>query len=289
MAGFLAHAGRSVANRVRIVLYEQLFGRPGQVQVQFGTFVFTCIGHSLGRRDPPSPARETAMRLHDGVVANFGAHRVLNDPSRSLMRLDLLRTLRAAGINRFAAYRVDEPAAPMRFPVFVRGEFGSLREPPALLHTRDELAAVAAVATGADAEPRVVIEYCEGADAEGFHRKYGAFVVGDRIVPRHLFKSRHWWVKAADIVDDATVEEELAYLATNPHEAQLLEVCRLANIRYGRIDYAVVDGRPQIWEINHTPQIIVPPRDDVPQRAPVHARFVEAFIAALEAIDPPAP
>jgi hypothetical protein len=50
-------------------------------------------------------------------------------------------------------------------------------------------------------------------------------------------------------------EEEVDYLVTNPHEAQLREIFELAHVEYGRIDYAMKDGRLQTWEINLNPTI----------------------------------
>jgi hypothetical protein len=75
-------------------------------------------------------------------------------------------------------------------------------------------------------------------------------VVGERTVPRHLFFSRNWQVKQADLVSPGQIAEELAYIEENPYAELLREVCRIARIGYGRIDYALLDGRPQIWEIN---------------------------------------
>jgi hypothetical protein len=49
--------------------------------------------------------------------------------------------------------------------------------------------------------------------------------------------------------------EELDYVRDNPHEAELREIFRIANIDYGRIDYALLDGRVQTWEINNNPTI----------------------------------
>jgi len=51
------------------------------------------------------------------------------------------------------------------------------------------------------------------------------------------------------------VVEELEYVTTNPHQKQLSEIFELAQVEYGRIDYAMKDGRVQTWEINLNPTI----------------------------------
>jgi hypothetical protein len=41
----------------------------------------------------------------------------------------------------------------------------------------------------------------------------------------------------------------------NPHEAWLRRVCELGGVEYGRVDYGMLDGRLQLWEINTNPTI----------------------------------
>ena len=282
MQAFVSGWGRALADAIAIVPYERLIGER-RLRLPPGTYIFTSLGRTLGSREPLSAARQWAMRLHAHLLERNGPDRVLNDPGRTLPRLGLLRALADAGINRFRAYRAGDRDPRMRFPVFLRDEHGTVWEPPALLPSHDVYEAQ--LARG-ERPGQVAIEHCDTRDASGVYRKYGAFVVGRRIVPRHLFFSRNWLVKAADIVDQDRLAEELGFLTSNPHEEALLRACRLANISYGRIDYALLDGVPQVWEINTTPQIVVAPGKDAPERAVVHARFAAAFTAALQAIDP---
>jgi len=282
MRGFLSNAGRALAARIMVVTYEHLLAVK-RLRMPYGTYIFTNFNQPFGSRNPPSPARQWLTRLHDELVRQLGQARVLNNPSKSLGRFELLRQLHASGFNRFKAYQAGVQDNTMRFPVFLRLEHGTIRDAPPLLASRE----VYEVEATRHAKPDMIaIEFCDTADAAGFYRKYGCFVVGERIVPRHLFKSRNWLVKTADIVDPETVAEELDYLETNPHAEVLRRVFRLANISYGRMDYALLDGIPQIWEINTPPQIIVPPHEDRPERAPVHEKFVEAFSAAMDELDP---
>jgi hypothetical protein len=283
MRDFLERAGRPLAKRLRIVSYPALF-RADWRELPRGAWIFTALGSDLGSFEPPSPARAAMARLHAFLVAREGAERVLNHPMRYLRRYALLRALLERGINDFAAWRAGDPFGAVRYPVFLRREQGSASAPLTLLHSRAELDA--ALAALPSREGSILVEFSDTADASGIYRKYGAFVVGQRIVPRHVFFSRGWQVKRADLAGPAQIEEELAYLQTNPHERFLLEVSRLAGISYGRIDYGLRAGRPQVWEINVTPAILSPAASESEAREPVTRHFVKSFAEALAALEP---
>lgn len=281
MGAFLATWGKPLAGRITILSYEQIFSKL-PAALPRGIYIFTCLGRSLGSRNPPSRTRQLVAQLYSELAARYGPDHVLNDPLSSLGRFELLDMLSARGINSFAVHRVTEGSMPERFPVFVRPASGTEWQQPPLIHGSDDyLRATAGVSAADDI---LAIEFCDTRDEAGIFRKYGAFVVGGHIVPRHLFFSRNWLVKSADLAGPEQLAEELAYLESNPHAATLREICRLANIGYGRIDFAVRDGRVQIWEINTTPAIYVPnPADD--GRARAHQHFAAALAVALDAIE----
>jgi hypothetical protein len=131
----------------------------------------------------------------------------------------------------------------------------------------------------------IAIEFCDTADAGGVFRKYAAFVVGERIVPRHIFFGRNWMVKQPELAEPEMIAEELAFVNGNSHADVLLECARAACMSYGRIDYGLREGRPQIWEINSNADIVSRPGAEIPARRPVHARFVAMFAEALCALD----
>ncbi|HEX6691853.1 MAG TPA: hypothetical protein VF110_11990, partial [Burkholderiales bacterium] len=111
-------------------------------------------------------------------------------------------------------------------------------------------------------------------------------VLGGEIVPRHLFRGRGWFCKQAELGGDDWMAEELAYLESDGHAAVMREVCEIAGIGYGRIDYSLKDGRPQVWEINHTPELVFADAAwAADPRAPVHRRFTERFMEALERLE----
>ena len=137
----------------------------------------------------------------------------------------------------------------------------------------------------------LVVEFCDTADANGLYRKYAAFKVGNAIVPAHMMAGDRWMIKASG--DQPTVElaeEGLRYVEENPHEEWLRKVFTIAGADYGRIDYGVLNGRPQVWEVNLNPTVgRAPgkPARDLPEevaalrdraREGVHERLRAAFV-----------
>lgn len=282
MGLFLQTWGKSLAGRLQILPYEQIFsGAP--ITLRRGTYIFATVRQALGSDSPPSRERTMVAQLHHAIAQRYGPRSVLNDPLLSMRRFSMLRMLRQRGINRFAAYQAGELPRSVRFPVFLREDHGTKNDQTPLLHNREEYRAALALEP-----PRpglLAIEFLDTADEAGIYRKYGAFIVGERIVPRHLFFSRQWMVKSADLCAPQQLVEELAYLECNPHAEALLEVCRLANISYGRVDYAMRQGRVQVWEINTTPAVIHPAGVHDTVRARAHERFTELFSAALDELE----
>ncbi len=73
-----------------------------------------------------------------------------------------------------------------------------------------------------------------------------------------------------------------------PHRDAVMERFKIANIGFGRIDYAIVGGRLQTYEINTNPTF--PPlwsADPDDPRKKTRALLRERVIAALAAIDTP--
>jgi hypothetical protein len=62
-------------------------------------------------------------------------------------------------------------------------------------------------------------------------------------------------LKVAKLKDEATLRAEREYVTTNPHADVIREIAAAANISYGRIDYALLDGAMQVWEFNTNPMI----------------------------------
>jgi len=279
MQFFLASWGKGLADRIKTVTYEAFLGEQQQVPEFDASYIFSTFGllKSMG-----SEAYARICDLHDHLVNRCGRASVLNNPRKALSRYELLRALFEKKINSFNAYRLNE--MPVRFPVFVRWEAGSEYNQPELLQTgaQYEMQVRWTKTMWNSLDGLLAIEFCDTADGTGVFRKYGAFVVGDRIVPRHVFFSRNWLVKMADLAEPDMIDQELAYLDNNPHSDLLLECARIAHLSYGRIDYSLFDGHPQIWEINTNPMFVAAAG---PARRPANLKFVKMITEAFAAFD----
>ncbi|MBI5394395.1 MAG: hypothetical protein HZA91_03775 [Verrucomicrobia bacterium] len=276
MLHFLRTAGPPFAGMMQLVPYEDVFRRRSWT---LGTFLFADI-----ERLAPMEA-EALARVWDCLAAR--GCRLLNHPTRSMRRYELLRTLQETGVNPHDIYRLGERRMPRRYPVFIRDENEHGRvwndliaDEAALRRAFEELSA-----SGARREDCVAVEFEETKDPDGLYRKYAAFRVGGAIVPRHVFFSREWMVRHSDALTPGQIEEERRYIETNPHEGELRRIFELARTDYGRIDYSLKDGRIIVWEINTHPTILWPDAEDDPRRKPHHAMFLERFAQAMTAVD----
>lgn len=238
--------------------------------------------------------REAVGSLYDQLAAQQPGFRPLNDPRRCLLRPALLNALADAGLNSFRVYPVEAVSRIERFPVFVRESHdhsGSLTPP---LESR---AAVLRALRGLRLRgyrpaELLIVEYCDTSGDDGLFRKYAAFKVGDALIPTHLMASEHWMVKSD--TTSRTLEiarENMVYAEENPHKEWLRRVFTLAEIDYGRVDFGLLNGRPQVWEINLNPNIGrapgAPDRPSEPAAAELldqarqlwHRRLREAFVA----------
>ena len=276
---FLDTWGRAVAERFRVVHYEDL----GSLEeVSPGVCIFT----DLDRLTPRDVERASELRSQ---LIQSGRVRPLNDPARSLRRLELLSLLHRQGINHFRVHRVTDLREPLRFPLFLRYEDEHWGPMSPLLHTQRELDRALACACVLHRRPRhlIAVEYCDTRADDGIHRKYSAFLIDGRVVPRDLIFDRAWLQKDIALVTPETIAEERLYLDTNPHNAQLLAVAELAGIDYGRMDYGFVGGELQVWEINTNPVISKSPHEYRADHVDNQARFAAAMVEALERLAQP--
>ena len=239
-----------IGRRIEIVSYDELFR---SARVPACTHVFSDL-ERLGDDDT-----EHAAAIWAAIRKAAPEVKLLNHPLLGMRRYELLRTLCEHGLNQFDAYRLTEARRPRRFPVFLRGENDHAGPLTRLLASQRELdqAVEALVKTGKNRGSILIVEYCAEASERQLYRKYAAYSVEGEVIPRHLMVSREWVVKANSRVDeDAHREEERLYLDTNPHAEWIRRVFSLARIDYGRIDYGIVGGRPQAYEINTNPTII---------------------------------
>ena len=286
---------RDLAERIAILTYEAL---PQQTTLPAGTYIFAGLGVISAVK------REIAIEVWSQLAQAGPSVRLLNHPGGVLGRYDLLQKLHEMGRNDFRVYCIAELAERSpRFPVFVREaqhHTGSLTE---LIPNAEALeqALQDLYQRGYKSHNLLVIEYCHTADETGVYRKYSALKLGKEILPRYLSLSYQWVVKehsasigiaSDDIYDAAMVAEEMEYIRSNPHRDWLRETFALANIDYGRIDYGIWNGRPQVWEINTHPSFGTYPGERRTQaqdkrkqlRLPAKEHFYQQFVPALKSL-----
>ncbi|HEY1385609.1 MAG TPA: hypothetical protein VGF43_18430 [Dongiaceae bacterium] len=232
---------------VQPVSYETLLALK---RAPIGNYVFTDVDRLSGYEV------DAAAEIVKSVTAAAPAALISNPPHRVLNRYALLRRLYESGINSFNVWRLDEERAPTAYPVFIRREQDALGPESGLLRNEGEYrAAVAALqASGKGLTGRIAVQYVSTAGGDGLHRKYGVFGIRGRMVPQNLMTAESWVVKSDSRDPDADMtEEEERFVTANPHADQLREIFRIAHIDFGRVDYGIVDGRIEVFEINTNP------------------------------------
>ena len=240
-------------NRCRKWTYETIFTRrslPG------GTWIFT--DHERLSRFELSLAARIAALLEQGGAT------VLNRPARVRFRYDLLTALKQAGINRFSAWRCETMPKPDRFPVFIRSEFDHNSASLELIDNQQDLdAAIAGMQrSGVPLVGQLVIEYAGAEVAPGVWQRFAAYRAGDAVIAHHNVVDFRWVAK--DVEDKARlyshpdykefIANERRFVEQNLYEDVLRRAFDIAGIDYGRADFSIVDGVPQIYEINTNPK-----------------------------------
>lgn len=285
---FLQHDGRTAAHFVRVLSYEDVFAAG---RLPLGACVFMGL-------DELTPTETLLVaRARTRLAGEVPPLPLFNDPARWLPRGELLAAAFDAGLNRFRVHRATAIGSDLTFPVFIRSESQHTGALSSLLRDRTAVlwAVARALARGVQLRDLLVVEYCHTADEDGVFRKYSAMILGTTIVPRSLTLGRGWVTKMhGRFTDQRAADEELEYLRGNPHEEWIRRVAALGGVDYGRIDYGLKDGRPQLWEINTNPTIAgnpnrpesgAWPEDDRRRMAPGRELFNTLFLGALSALD----
>lgn len=274
---YLESWGASLRDRFKLVSYEQLFH---MLELPHATYIFADLERLSAAQ------RERAAAVWNLLHSAWPDCRLLNHPLKARRRYTLLRGLHKEGINAFNVYRVEEDRRPSRFPVFVRRENRHSKPLSDLLFSAEELAAVERdLADRIALDDLLITEFLGEPDIKGRFWKYSAFIFDGRIVPAHLFVDNHWCVKAPAIVDEGILEAEHRFVSGNSHEEALKNVADIARIGYGRIDFGVVDGKPQIYEINTHPQIMAANDAHFEQRIRARELSAKLIESAFQTID----
>ena len=282
MRDFLAGLGQPLADIVRVYDYSE-FLRIQRLPAR-ATYVFSDVDRLSGSQS--LTIFERWKRLQDA-----GA-RVLNHPLRVMRRYDLLRWAYENGINTFDCYMVIEHRKPKRFPVFIRRAFDHEGSISPLIQNQAELDKAIAAMRAANEWPgdKIITEFIDVSDKDGVYQKYAAFRIGDALFPRQIMAAKEWVVKKPRVHSPELAAQETAYVEANPHREQLMRIFEAAHVEYGRIDYCVVDGRVQVFEINTNPSIIgenstLQVLDPTSLRGPTYRKVMDRYIEAFAALD----
>jgi hypothetical protein len=287
MEAYLRQEGRELARHLTVLTFESI---ASSQELPFGTYIFGAIDQlSFTERRIAEICWNALSEARPPIT-------LLNHPRQVLCRYDLLKACFDLKRNTFRVMRASEFYRCHSFPVFIRNarrHSGSLTP---LLHTPRELrhAVLKSVFKGHYLRDLIIVEYRDTVDASGIFREYNASIVGSRIIPQAVVHNSNWVTKWSHrLINPEQALEERDFMDRNPHAEWLKETFALANIQYGRIDYGVKEGVPQVWEINTNPQIVRPaewgPGSLTPEQrilnAPNRRRFFCELQAAFETID----
>ena len=270
---YLSAWAGALAEFIEVVPYETFFSR---TSYHDGVFVFT----DLERLTPAD--RNRAAACWTKLQASGQGVRLLNHPTHVMLRYELLRNLFEHGVNLSNVYRATEARWPARYPVYLRYADDHIAVTD-LIESKEKLRQEISQLDllGKSRDELLITEFIDTSDEQNVFRKYSAFIVGETVIPRHMFCDRQWMVKAPKVFDQELLDEEWIYLNDNPHEKQLRELFDLARIRFGRIDYSMFEGRMQVWEINTNPQIATAWDKEEKRRLRVQEFFVVKLERAL--------
>lgn len=262
-----------------VVSYDQILGKKTPYRA---THVFTDLD-----RLTPALRQEAALLYRKLKRAGIKA---LNDPALVPGRFGLLRALSRSGINDFDAYRADALDLPRKWPVFLRLEGGHGDPVSGLLNDKAELAEALeqAIEAGAPKADLLIIEYAAEPVRPGIFRKLSVFRVGDRLLGYTCVHDDNWLVKYGRVgfAPDELYEEEYSIVQNSPYSAAVLPAFQQAGIEYGRVDFGLLDGRPQVYEINSNPSLHFGRTAGAHAlRYKSNALFARNYLDAMHAID----
>jgi hypothetical protein len=266
---------------IRKVTYQQAFRR---LSVPAGTLIFTDFDYLSGIEMDIVAAMATA------ATAANPETKILNHPCYACERYALLKRLHARGLNQVEVTRLEDTDRPSRYPVFIRLEDGAWGPDTDLIENEEGFLQALSdlAANGQTSKRRVAVSFEGTQDKDGYFRKYGAFRIGDAIIPQHILRGQDWIVKSRfKTYDEAFLREEFEYVRDNPHRDQLLRICDVGGLQFGRIDYGFSDGVLVVFEINPNPEF---PRfiGGNPKRQERRSIILNGLRDAFETVNAPA-
>lgn len=225
------------------------------------------------------------------ILKQAGAH-VINDPAKVRTRYSLLNALYREGVNSFQVYRPSLGEWPKRFPVFIRRDhFHSgvlselIEDGTSLQKALDKISN-----DGVPDSNVMVVEYAAEATREGLFQKHAVYRIGDRYFRDLTVNQKHWMAKYGELgaADEELYQKELDSMRHVPFPDTIRRVFEIANIEYGRVDFGMVGGKPQFYEINTNPFVgFNLTKHPFPQRLESHGIFKDNYRAAVRELEKP--
>ena len=277
--------------------HKSLIGEPGLGEIQCRNYTWLLSKKKLPKATYIFTDRERMdlweLRVYGALFQHLQkagvGYRAINDPARMLNRRSLLRALNTERINDFNAYSVTEKLKPTRFPVFLRREHDHGQPLTDLLYTEQELEqALANMRHNGEPDDGVlIIEYCAEPVTETLFRKLSAYQIGDQTLFYNCVHENNWLVKSGTInsASETLYQEEQTMICNNAFADVISKAFGIANIDYGRVDFGLVNGKVQIYEINTNPS--TKPPGSHPNAIREKNQFLgwEKYCNALSALD----
>ncbi|MGV7221935.1 MAG: hypothetical protein ACQ9MH_10440 [Nitrospinales bacterium] len=239
--------GVSLEQGVRVLPYELLFCLGS---VTRGTYIFTDL-------DRLSPKHlKQAARWYKILKEQKAT--VLNDPAKFVGRLDLLQLLFREGHNHFNAYTLSHRHE-ARFPLFLRFDAGHDGPITDLIYDSESLEVeINRLRKSLQSPEPIVVEYLNYKEIDQRHYKYSHFRMGSKIIFAGMVCGQSWCLKGMEDYDDLIEDRELKASEMAIHNQTLMDRFEAAGIEFGRIDYAIVNGQVEVFEINTNPELGIP-------------------------------
>jgi hypothetical protein len=244
---YLKHWGISLAQGVRVIPYELLFCLGS---VSSGTYIFTDMD-----RLSPKYLKQAARWYQ--VLKEQNAT-VLNDPAKFAGRLELLQLLYRDGSNHFNAYPLSQRYE-ARFPLFIRLDAGHNGPISDLIYDTASLEVeVHKLEKSSQSPEPIVVEYLDYKEADQRHYKYSHFRIGSKLIFAGMVCGQSWCLKGMEDFNEMIEHRELEASQVTIHNKTLMARFEAAGIEFGRIDYAIVNGQVEVFEINTNPELGIP-------------------------------
>lgn len=149
---------------------------------------------------------------------------------------------------------------------------------------------MAACATGFALADLVLIEHVDTwAPDVGAYQKHAAFCIGGHILRANSVNDQTWVAKygAPNAATPEYYAQERAEMTDYPQAGHMARVAQEAGLEWGRIDFGIVDGAPQVFEVNTNPAIGFSNDHPDANRRETMALMRQGLVAALGALARP--